>query len=106
VAAGSDEPAYGALRALDARTGEMRWQVRYGSASWTGALSTAAGLVFTSDDRDRFMAIDADTGRVLWDAHVGENIRASPMTYALDGRQFVVLPSFTKLTAFALPAAD
>jgi alcohol dehydrogenase (cytochrome c) len=105
VASGSDEPAYGALRALDARTGEMRWQVRYGSASWTGVLSTAAGLVFSSDDRDRFMAVDADTGRVLWDAHVGENIRASAMTYALDGRQFVVLPSFTKLTAFALPVS-
>jgi alcohol dehydrogenase (cytochrome c) len=105
VAAGSDEPHYGALRAIDARTGEMRWQVRYANPGWTGVLSTAGGLVFTSDDRDRFMAIDADNGRVLWDAHIGENVHASPMTYAIDGRHYVVLPSFAKLTAFALPAA-
>jgi alcohol dehydrogenase (cytochrome c) len=105
IAAGSDEPHYGALRAIDARTGEMRWQVRYANPGWTGVLSTAGGLVFTSDDRDRFMAIDAGNGRVLWDAHVGENIHASPMTYAIDGRQYVILPSFTKLMAFALPAA-
>jgi alcohol dehydrogenase (cytochrome c) len=95
----------GALRAIDPTTGRIRWQVPYAGPGWAGVLSTDSGLVFTADDRDRFMAVDADTGRVLWDHALGEDVHAAPLTYTIDGRQYVTIGSASTFTSFALPPA-
>ncbi len=102
-----ERPNYGALRAIDATTGERRWEFRYTSPTMAGVLSTASGVVFAGDNEGNFMAFDARSGKNLWRYPTGNGIwGAAPMTYLLDGRQFVLIPSGTTLVAFALPLDD
>ena len=69
-------------------------------------MSTGSGLVFTGDNDGYFQAFDAATGKRLWRFQTGAPIWGSaPMTYLLDGRQWVVTTSGLSLVAFALPAA-
>jgi len=93
---------YAALRAMDAATGEKRWDFPYTSQSWAGVLSTASGLVFAGSSGN-FMAFDGRTGKNLWHFQTGAALYAGAITYMVDGRQYVLLPSGTTLTAYALP---
>ncbi len=61
------------------------------------------GVVFAGDTDGNFIALDARTGKDLWHFQTGSPIFASPMTYALGGKQYIVIPSGTALLAFALP---
>jgi alcohol dehydrogenase (cytochrome c) len=97
------EPATSALRAIDPFTGDRKWELQHGGLSWAGVLSTAGGVVFTGDGRGDFLAADARTGGELWRAPVGARIYAAPITYAIDGRQYVAIAAGSTLTAFALP---
>ena len=99
----ADEKERGALRALDPRTGELKWEFKYYSAPWAGTLSTAGGLVFAADMEGYLMAFDARSGKKLWHFQTGAAMFASPMTYFLDGKQYIVIPSGSSLFAFALP---
>lgn len=94
----------GALRALDVATGELAWEFTYPSPTFGGVMTTASGLVFAGDHEGNFMAFDARSGENLWHYQTGSRIwGAAAMTYMLDGRQQVLIPSGTTLTAFALP---
>ena len=90
--------------AIDAATGERRWEFPYPSPSMAGVLSTAAGVVFAGDNEGNFMAFESKTGKNLWHYQTGSPVwGAAAMTYMLDGRQQVLIASGTTLTAFALP---
>ena len=98
------EQGFGALRALDVHTGELRWEFTYPSPTFGGVMTTAAGLVFAGDHEGNFMAFDVESGENLWHYQTGSRIwGAAATTYLLDGRQYVLIPSGTTLTAFALP---
>jgi alcohol dehydrogenase (cytochrome c) len=98
---------FGALRALDATTGERKWEFRYTTYSMAGVLSTAAGLVFTGDNEGNFIALDSKSGKSLWHYQMGGPVwGAAPTTYMLDGRQWVLVPSGTTLVAFGLPTTS
>ena len=99
-----NEVQHSSLRAIDVSTGEKRWQFPYTTQSWAGVLSTASGLVFAGSSGN-FMAFDAQSGRNLWHFQTGSSLYAGAVTYMLDGRQYVLMPSGTTLTAFALPEA-
>jgi alcohol dehydrogenase (cytochrome c) len=92
---------YSALRAIDVITGERRWEFLYANQSWAGVLSTASGLVFAGSSGN-LMAFDARTGKNLWHYQTGGALYAGAITYMVDGRQHVLMPSGTTLTAFAL----
>jgi outer membrane protein assembly factor BamB len=78
--------------------------VRYTTPSLAGVMSTASGLVFAGDNEGNFIAVDARNGKPLWHYATGASIwGAAATTYMLDGRQYVLIPSGTTLTAFALP---
>jgi alcohol dehydrogenase (cytochrome c) len=95
---------YGALRALDVATGERVWEFALPTATMAGAMSTAAGLVFAGDHQGNFMALDASTGEHLWHYQTGSRIwGTAAMTFMLDGKQHVLIPSGGTLIAFALP---
>ena len=100
-----EEAQHAALRAIDVATGERRWEFPYTAQSWAGVLSTASGLVFAGSSGN-FMAFDARTGKNLWHYQTGSALYAGAVTYMLDGRQYVLMPSGTTLTAFALPEAS
>jgi alcohol dehydrogenase (cytochrome c) len=93
----------GALRAIDPTTGETKWEIAYDDAGWAGVLATAGGVVFSADHEGTFFAADSTTGKKLYSYQTGAAIYAPPTSYQLDGRQYVVMPSGTTLTAFALP---
>ena len=100
--AGDD--AYNAIRALEATTGKLKWQFKMsGGDTWTGVLSTAGGLVFSADGAGNFFALDAETGRPLWNFNFGAMARANPVTYAVDGKQYVAVSAGNSMFVFALP---
>jgi alcohol dehydrogenase (cytochrome c) len=91
------------LLAIDYQTGKIRWsRVRSGGGGGNGILTTAGGLVFTNES-GRLVALDAATGKLLWHVNPGGNMSGAPMTYELDGRQFVLTPVGGWLYAWALP---
>jgi alcohol dehydrogenase (cytochrome c) len=97
-------PDFSALRALDPRTGEMRWEHVFPTANLSGVMSTASGLVFAGDNEGHFNAFDGRTGKRVWSYRMGSPIwGAAAMSYLLDGRQYVLNPSGNTLVAFALP---
>jgi alcohol dehydrogenase (cytochrome c) len=98
----ADERPWGALRALDPLTGQIKWEFKYLSAPWAGVLSTAGGLVFSGDMEGYFIAFDARTGKELWHFGTGSPVYTSPMTFALNGKQYIVITSGGALFSFAL----
>jgi alcohol dehydrogenase (cytochrome c) len=99
----SGDDAYGAIRALEATTGKMKWEFLLHSPSWVGTLATAGGLVFSGSDEGNFFALDAETGQPLWDIQLGASIRSNPVTYAVDGKQYVFVTAGTTYFVFGLP---
>jgi alcohol dehydrogenase (cytochrome c) len=92
------------LRALDYRTGKVVWNHEIGNGeSIAGILTTAGHLLFSADNSGNLLALDPATGKALWHLNAGGRMAASPMTYELDGRQYVILAVQDILYAFALP---
>jgi alcohol dehydrogenase (cytochrome c) len=102
IAVPEDKP-WGALKAIDPETGAAKWEFRYYSAPWGGALSTAGGLVFAGDMEGYVMAFDAATGKLVWKTATGGAVRAAPMAYAVNNRQYVIVAAGGSLFAFGLP---
>ena len=97
------EPYWGALRAIDPATGQMKWEFRHPSPSWSGALSTAGGVIFTGDAEGNFIALDAQSGKALWHFEMGGEVYASPMAFAVDGKQYVAIAAGSAVYSFGLP---
>ncbi len=94
------------LKAIDYQTGKCRWQHDLGQGSnWSGVLSTAGGVVFSADVHGNILALDAATGKTLWHVYGGGAAQGPPITYQLDGRQYILIGSHGVLYAFALPEA-
>jgi quinoprotein glucose dehydrogenase len=96
------KPPWGELTAIDMRSGKRLWRVPLGNAiknHWNlgvpgigGPVITASGLIFvaaTMDDDIR--AFDEASGKLLWQYHLPAGAQATPMTYAIDGRQYLVI---------------
>jgi alcohol dehydrogenase (cytochrome c) len=100
-----DEHAQKILVALSLPEGKAVWrypQTGQGD-SWGGTLTTAGGLVFFGDDTGSLEAVEARSGRALWHFNTGQTMHASPMTYAVDGIQYVALSVESDVFSFALP---
>jgi alcohol dehydrogenase (cytochrome c) len=95
------EEPYGAVRALEVESGVMKWEYRLHAPSHSGLMSTAGGLIFGSNGSNIF-ALDARTGKMLWDFAAGGGIAANPVTYMSEGKQYVVIPGGNALFAFSL----
>ncbi|HEY1393589.1 MAG TPA: PQQ-binding-like beta-propeller repeat protein, partial [Methylibium sp.] len=103
-------PTAAYVKAVDAQTGEVRWQTALNSNSenfvWTvgGILSTQGGVVF-SGYRDYFQAFDADDGKKLWRINLGARVRGSPVSFLMDGRQYIAVAAGHSIFVFMLPQA-
>jgi alcohol dehydrogenase (cytochrome c) len=93
------------LIAFDFEKNNFTWRYpQEGDAhSWGGVMTTASGLVFFADDAESFEAVDAVTGKSLWHFNTGQTFHASPMSYSVDGKQYVAIASGDDLFSFALP---
>ena len=97
------DEAWGAVRALNAKTGAKVWDFRLPSPSWSGVLSTAGGLVFSGSNEGNFYALDATSGAPLWQFQVGGMVRSNPTTFLVEGRQHVSVAAGHAVFMFALP---
>lgn len=96
------EEGWGALRALDAMTGEKKWELRLQSPPWSGILSTAGGLVFSGDMEGNFFALDAKSGTLLWRMQTGGTIYANPVTYQSEGKQYIAIAAGSSIIVWGL----
>jgi alcohol dehydrogenase (cytochrome c) len=93
----------GAIEAIDYRTGKIRWTHDLHDGSGAGVMTTDSGLTVTGDGYGNLLALDTATGKTLWHAGTGAGMQSSPITYELDGRQYIVTGSGGVLFAWALP---
>jgi len=96
------------VRALDATSGKKIWDYQQISSFHygPGVLSTAGGLVFAGEHKGQVTALDARTGKSLWHYNTGDLITSSPMSYAIDGQQYIAISSGTNVFAFGLPRTN
>jgi alcohol dehydrogenase (cytochrome c) len=112
---GADEEKYTAVRALDPQTGERKWQFKLNSGNSidahkgglpsrgaAGILTTAADVLFTGGPEGDFVVLDARNGALLWRAALGGELINSPITYSVDGKQYVAVAAGTALFVFGL----
>jgi alcohol dehydrogenase (cytochrome c) len=93
---------HGAITAVDPLTGDIRWQFKMTDVTDSGILSTASDLVFAGGREGHFYAFDAKTGAVLWQAMIGGQIANGPITYAVNGKQYVAVAAGNAVFSFAL----
>jgi alcohol dehydrogenase (cytochrome c) len=98
----TDEVGNGAVMAMDPHTGKVRWKVTQFDVTDGGMLTTASDLLFTGGREGYFHALDAQTGKLLWKASLGGQIVMAPITFAVDGKQYVSVISGHTLVTFGL----
>jgi alcohol dehydrogenase (cytochrome c) len=94
--------AFASVKAWEATTGKPRWEFKLLTPPMAGLLSTAGGLVFGGTEEGNFFALDAENGKPLWDLQLGAAIRSNPMSFAVDGKQYVAIPAGSALFVFGL----
>ena len=104
-ARGPNDPAPNAgIKAIDPETGKIVWDFKLFQGSLSnGVLATAGGVLFASARDGNIIALDARTGKDLWHYQTGGNHAAAPISYAIDGRQYVALTAGNVLYSFTLP---
>ena len=103
--AGNDRGGWtdASLRAMDYRTGKLRWEHKWPSAGGrSGILTTAGNLLFTGDTNTNLIAFNATTGAILWHAGLGNLVTNGPITYELDGLQYITAAAGDTLYSFVL----
>ena len=97
-----DEDGYGVVRAIDEKTGERKWEFKMVDLTMSGVLTTASDLLFTGSREGYFSALDARNGTLLWKVSAGGDIAMGPMTYQVNGKQYVAFTAGSSLFAFGL----
>ena len=82
---------WGYVAAVNVDTGKIAWKVKTPQPMMGGALATAGGLVFAGEGNGYFKAYDAKTGKVLWEFQCGAGVNAPPMSYSVDGKQYIAV---------------
>ena len=98
----SPDNTWGAIKALQAETGELKWEFKLLSPPWAGVLSTAGNLVFSGSEEGNFYALDARTGKALWDIQTGGPITANPVSFNIDRHQCIAIAADRVLYVFSL----
>ena len=97
-----DSDYVSAVRALDATTGKRIWQYVVQAKSTSGLISTAGNLVFGGTKGGNFFALDAATGKELWRLDIGGKVHAAPVTYTVQGKQYVTIAAGSAIYTFGL----
>jgi alcohol dehydrogenase (cytochrome c) len=98
------DDVHSSIQAIDPKTGTKRWTYRIDSPSVeAGVLTTASDVLFSGARDGSFFALDARTGRLLWQTNLGPSVAAGPITYAVNGKQYVSIMSGSSMFTFGLP---
>ena len=92
------------LKAIDIQTGKTSWEIPDigGGILGSGLMATAGGLIFYGDGSGTFLAADANSGKSLWHFNTGQSFKAGPMTYVVDGEQYIAIAAGTTILTFGL----
>jgi alcohol dehydrogenase (cytochrome c) len=93
---------HGVVMAIDPRTGEKKWTFVMHDVTTSGVLTTASDLLFVGGREGYFQALDARTGELLWKASVGGEVATGPISYAVDGQQYIGVAAGHSYYSFAL----
>lgn len=93
---------WGAIRALEPTTGKQAWEFKLVSPPWTGVMSTAGGLVVSGSNEGNIFALDARTGKPLWNFHSGGQVSSNPISFNIDGHQHIAIAANKVLYVFGL----
>lgn len=96
------EDGYGAIRAFDPQTGDRKWEYKMTDVTDSGILTTASDLLFVGGREGYFLAMDARNGELLWKAVVGGQVSAGPMSYSVNGKQYVAISAGNVLFVYGL----
>jgi len=96
------EAGYGVVRAIDPQTGTRVWDYKMSDVSDSGLLTTAADLLFSGNREGHFFALDAKNGKLLWNRYLGGQVASSPISYSVDGKQYVTIAAGHSLFTFGL----
>jgi len=99
----TDAGGHGAVLALDPLTGTVKWRFRMTDVTDSGIISTASDLIFTGGREGYLQAIDARTGALIWKQNLGAQMINNPITYSVNGKQYVAAMAGLSLFTFALP---
>jgi alcohol dehydrogenase (cytochrome c) len=99
----TNSDGHGAVMAIDPGTGDPKWTFDMYDVTDSGILTTASDVLFTGSREGFFWALDARTGKPLWHATTGGQISSAPVTYTVDGKQYVAISANHAVFAFALP---
>ena len=88
--------------ALDPQTGKEKWAFKMHDVTDSGLMTTASDLLFTGSREGYFWALDARTGAPLWHAITGGQISAAPVSYMVDGKQYIAISANHSVFAFGL----
>ena len=95
-----ESEGYGFVRAFDMKTGERKWEFKMNDVTYAGVLSTASDLVFSGGREGYFYALNARSGELLWRTALGGQVNSAPMSYMVEGKQYVAIAAGTSLFAF------
>jgi alcohol dehydrogenase (cytochrome c) len=93
---------YGFVRAFDMKTGDKKWEFKMNDVTYAGVLTTASDVLFSGGREGYFYALNARTGELLWRSALGGQVNSAPMSYMLDGKQYIAIAAGTSLFAFRL----
>ena len=96
------EEGFGAIQAVDPQTGDIEWMFEMTDVTDSGVLTTASNLVFAGGREGYFYGLDARDGSMLWSQSLGGQVSAGPMSYEVNGRQYVAIAAGAGLFVFAL----
>jgi alcohol dehydrogenase (cytochrome c) len=99
----TEAEGYGAVRAIDPKTGDKKWEFKMVDYTESGVLTTASDLLFSGGREGHFFALDARSGELLWKVNLGGTVASGPITFAVDGHQYVAVSADTALYVFGLP---
>ena len=97
-----EKNAHGVVSAIDPQTGTKKWTFKMHDITSSGILTTAGDVLFTGGREGYFYALDTHTGAVLWKTRVGADVAAGPMSYAVDGKQYVAIAAGHNVFVFGL----
>ncbi|OLC40423.1 MAG: hypothetical protein AUH43_26445 [Acidobacteria bacterium 13_1_40CM_65_14] len=97
-----DEESWGAVRAIDVKSGKPAWDFTLPTPPWAGVMSTAGGLVFGGSNEGNFYAVDARSGKPLWQFQTGGAIRCAPMSFLSEGKQRIAVAGGHSIFVFGL----
>ena len=98
----SENSGFGVIRAMDPKTGERKWEFKMTEMTDSGILTTASDLLFTGNREGYFLALNARDGSLLWKVLLGSHVSSGPMTYSVNGKQYVAVAAGSGLFVFGL----